>query len=119
MDSIIQFSALDEYSISRVIDKLIIELDQKLEKNNISMEVDNKARLWLAKEGYDPKMGARPMARLIRENIKKPLADEMLFGRLVEGGCVKVSASKKGLSIKYGPLGNLKRKVSKKKSKVK
>jgi len=119
LDSIIQFSALDEYSISRVIDKLIIELDQKLEKNNISMEVDNKARLWLAKEGYDPKMGARPMARLIRENIKKPLADEMLFGRLVEGGCVKVSASKKGLSIKYGPLGNLKRKVSKKKSKVK
>jgi len=119
LDSIIQFSVLDEYSISRVIDKLIIELEQKLEKNNISMDVDDKARQWLAKEGYDSKMGARPMARLIREHIKKPLADELLFGRLVEGGCAKVSASKKGLNIKYGPLKNLKRKVSKKKNTVK
>jgi ATP-dependent Clp protease ATP-binding subunit ClpA len=103
LDSIIQFSSLDEYSISRVIDKLIIELELKLGKRHVNIEVSTKARSWIAENGYDAKLGARPLARLIQEHINKPLADELLFGKLMNGGSalVDLAENKLGLKLSY------------------
>ncbi len=91
LDAIIQFAALDETSIIRVVDKLIVELEAKLGSNDVTLELGDDARQWIADRGYDPKMGARPMARLIQEHIKRPLADELLFGELSEGGHVRIT----------------------------
>ncbi len=90
LDAIIQFDALGLDSVKRVVDKLIVELEAKLGSNNVTIELDDAARLWIAERGYDPKMGARPMARLISEQIKRPLAEELLFGVLADGGHVRV-----------------------------
>jgi ATP-dependent Clp protease ATP-binding subunit ClpA len=78
--------------IERVVDKLIVEVEAQLEKKGVSIILDDDARRWLAEKGYDPKLGARPMARLIQDRIKRPLADELLFGRLAGGGHVIVDA---------------------------
>jgi ATP-dependent Clp protease ATP-binding subunit ClpA len=86
LDATVQFNALEPANISRVVDKFIFELEAQLHEQNITIEVDAAARLWLAERGYDPKMGARPMARTIQQYIKKPLADELLFGDLAQGG---------------------------------
>ncbi len=94
LDGIIQFKPLDERTISNVVDKFIIELEHQLEEKRVTMHVDNAARKWLAVKGYDPKMGARPMARVIQEHLKRVLADELLFGRLAKGGQVKVSLNR-------------------------
>ncbi len=88
LDAIVQFKALDDTTIGHVVDKFMMELEVTLEQKGVILEVDTKARAWLAKNGYDADMGARPMARLIQEHVKKPLADELLFGRLVGGGKV-------------------------------
>jgi ATP-dependent Clp protease ATP-binding subunit ClpA len=94
LDAIIQFKALDMRTILSVVDKFVSELEAQLEVRHVVMEVDAEARAWLAKNGYDKSMGARPMARLIQEQIKKPLAEELLFGKLSNGGHVKVTADK-------------------------
>jgi len=94
LDGIIQFKALDERTISNVVDKFIIELEHQLEEKRVTLQVDEAARKWLAVKGYDPKMGARPMARVIQEHMKRVLADELLFGRLAKGGQVTVSLNK-------------------------
>ena len=86
LDAIIQFNSLDPRTIQRVVDKLLVEVEAQLEQKGVQLHVDDAAREWLAKRGYDPKMGARPMARLIQESIKRPLAEDLLFGRLVNGG---------------------------------
>ena len=99
LDAVIQFQPLDERTIANVVDKFIIELESQLENKRVSLQVDEAARRWLATEGYDPKMGARPMTRVIQEHIRKPLADELLFGRLSKGGAVKVSAGDCGLKV--------------------
>ena len=91
LDAIIQFASLDITSIKRVVDKLIVELEAKLGSNNVTIELDDAARDWIAERGYDETMGARPMARVIPEHIKRPLADELLFGSLAEGGHVRVT----------------------------
>jgi ATP-dependent Clp protease ATP-binding subunit ClpA len=91
LDAIIQFASLDIGSIKRVVDKLIVELEAKLGSNNVTIELDDSARDWIAERGYDESMGARPMARVIQEHIKRPLADELLFGSLAEGGHVRVT----------------------------
>ncbi|MDH5736448.1 MAG: ATP-dependent Clp protease ATP-binding subunit ClpA, partial [Gammaproteobacteria bacterium] len=91
MDGIIQFKPLDERTITNVVDKFIIELEHQLEEKRVTMHVDDSARKWLAIKGYDPKMGARPMARVIQEHLKRPLADELLFGRLNKGGAIRVT----------------------------
>src|SRR5690606_33728407 len=96
LDAIIQFAPLDEHSIARVVDKLVVELEAKLGSNNVTLELDDAARRWIAERGYDPKMGARPMARVIQEHIKRPLAEELLFGSLSEGGHVRVSVGENG-----------------------
>ncbi len=96
LDSIIQFAALDARSIARVVDKLVVELEVKLESNEVTLELDDEARSWIADRGYDPKMGARPMARVIQEHIKRPLAEELLFGKLAEGGHVRITVGPDG-----------------------
>ncbi len=96
LDAIIQFASLDALSVKRVVDKLVVELEAKLINNNVTLELDDDAREWIAERGYDPKMGARPMARIIQEHIKRPLAEELLFGSLAEGGHVRISVGEDG-----------------------
>jgi ATP-dependent Clp protease ATP-binding subunit ClpA len=86
LDAIVQFEPLDEATIQRVVDKLLVEVETQLEQKSVVLHVDEVARGWIARRGYDPKMGARPMARVIQEHIKRPLAEELLFGRLAKGG---------------------------------
>ncbi|MDR3442622.1 MAG: ATP-dependent Clp protease ATP-binding subunit ClpA [Legionella sp.] len=86
LDAIINFAPLDSTTIGLVVDKFIMELDEQLSHKGVTFNVDKMAREWLIEHGYDKAMGARPMARLIQENVKKPLADELLFGKLVHGG---------------------------------
>src|SRR5271154_1081094 len=100
LDAVIQFGSLDQDTIERVVDKLLIEAEAQLEQKRVSISVDDKARRWIAKRGYDPKMGARPMARIIQEFIKRPLAEELLFGKLVNGGHVEVTLSEDGEKLK-------------------
>jgi len=91
LDVIIQFKSLDADTISHVVDKFIIELEAQLQEKNVSLEIKEPAREWLALHGFDPKMGARPMARTIQEHIKKPLAEELLFGKLAKGGSIRIN----------------------------
>ena len=99
LDGIIQFKALDRESILRVADKAVLELEMLLQDKNVTIEIEDAAREWLAEHGYDPKMGARPMSRLVQEKIKRPLADELLFGKLSEGGHVRVLLEEGELSL--------------------
>jgi ATP-dependent Clp protease ATP-binding subunit ClpA len=93
LDATIQFAPLDAATIERVVDKLLIEVEAQLEPKGVGVTIDEAARHWIAQKGYDPKMGARPMARVIQEFIKRPLAEELLFGKLVGGGQVRVSVA--------------------------
>jgi ATP-dependent Clp protease ATP-binding subunit ClpA len=93
LDAIIQFAGLTPEHIAKVVDKFIFELEGQLQDKHVSLVVEPEARVWLAEHGYDPKMGARPMARLIQDEIKKPLAEELLFGKLASGGMVKVDVA--------------------------
>jgi ATP-dependent Clp protease ATP-binding subunit ClpA len=108
LDAIIQFGGLDERTIERVVEKLLVEIETQLEGKRVSLQLDDAARRWIAKTGYDPKMGARPMARVIQEHIKRPLAEELLFGKLVEGGLVRVSVKvdESGLDLECVPAMN-------------
>ena len=99
LDAIIKFDALDEDSIARVVDKLIVELEAQLDRNEVTIELESAARAWIARRGYDRKMGARPMARVIQEHIKRPLAEELLFGSLRDGGHVRVDVGGDGESL--------------------
>jgi len=99
IDAVVQFGPLDAQTIARVVDKFLLELEAQLEVRNVELEVDQAARAWLAVHGHDPKMGARPMARVIQEQIKRPLAEELLFGKLVHGGIVRVGAGPEGLTL--------------------
>ena len=92
LDAIIQFKALDPAVITRVVDKFIYELEAQLQDKGVTLDVEDSAREWLAEHGFDAKMGARPMARIIQEHIKKPLAEELLFGRLAKGGNLVIRA---------------------------
>ena len=100
LDAVVQFASLDQDTIERVVDKLLVEAEAQLEQKRVSISVDEPARRWIAKKGYDPKMGARPMARIIQEHIKRPLAEELLFGKLVNGGHVEVTLSEDGDKLK-------------------
>jgi ATP-dependent Clp protease ATP-binding subunit ClpA len=90
LDAIVPFSRLPESVIARVVDKFILQLEAQLSDRNVTIELTDEARAWLVRNGYDEAMGARPMARVIQTQIKTPLADEVLFGRLKNGGVVKV-----------------------------
>jgi len=99
LDAVIQFAGLDIQTIERVVDKLIVEVEMQLEQKGVTITLDDAARRWIAEKGYDPKMGARPMARTIQEHIKRPLAEELLFGRLVGGGNVRIFVAKDGTKL--------------------
>ncbi|MEQ8658084.1 MAG: ATP-dependent Clp protease ATP-binding subunit ClpA [Hyphomicrobiales bacterium] len=90
LDAIIQFGHLPQEVVFRVVDKFVLQLETQLSDRNVVIELTDKAREWLAIEGYDEHMGARPLGRVIQEHIKKPLADQVLFGDLVKGGTVRV-----------------------------
>ncbi len=90
MDAIIPFSALPQEVIGLVVQKFVLQLEAQLSDRGVTFELTEKATAWVAERGYDEKFGARPLARVIQEHIKKPLADEILFGQLKKGGVVKV-----------------------------
>ncbi|GAB2519543.1 ATP-dependent Clp protease ATP-binding subunit ClpA [Lysobacter humi (ex Lee et al. 2017)] len=90
LDAVVQFQALGMDHILRVVDKFLIELESQLHEKNVTLSTTPEARDWLAQNGFDPQMGARPMARIIQDNIKRPLADELLFGKLLGGGRVTI-----------------------------
>ena len=112
LDAIISFKALDMPVVLMVVDKFILELEEQLILKNVEVTVTRSARQWLAEKGFDPTMGARPMKRVIQEQIKRPLADDLLFGDLTDGGEVLVDAPK-------GEGKDLKLKVSAKKEEQK
>jgi len=91
LDSVIPFAGLSQKIIAQVVDKFIIELEEQLADRNVHILLDQAARDWLAAKGYDPLFGARPLGRVIQEHIKRPLADELLFGKLAKGGSVTVT----------------------------
>ena len=90
LDAVIPFSSLTQEIVSKVVDKFVMQLEAQLADRNVTIELSTAARDWLAKKGYDPLYGARPLARVIQEHIKKPLAEELLFGKLTKGGTVRV-----------------------------
>jgi len=99
LDAIVQFKPLDLTVVGSVVDKFIFELEAILVDKNVTLTLEPDARVWLAERGYDVKMGARPMARLIQEKIKKPLAEDLLFGRLANGGHVRVYVENDALAF--------------------
>jgi len=99
LDAVIPFAALTEDIVALVVDKFVMQLEAQLSDRNVVIELDDAARNWLAKRGYDIAFGARPLARAIQEHIKKPLAEELLFGDLAKGGTVKVTVVDKKLSF--------------------
>ncbi len=111
LDNIIWFDHLSAEVIHQVVDKFIVELQAQLDAKGVSLEVSDEAREWLAKKGYDKAMGARPMARTVQENLKKPLANELLFGSLVEGGSVSVALDKEKNQLTYHFVSAEKRKT--------
>ncbi|GAU84330.1 ATP-dependent Clp protease ATP-binding subunit ClpA [Bosea sp. BIWAKO-01] len=100
LDSVISFSHLPKTVVARVVDKFVLQLEAQLADRNVTIELTDEAREWLVENGYDEAMGARPMARLIQQTIKTPLADEVLFGRLKGGGAVKVVVVQSETGIK-------------------
>jgi len=98
LDAIVQFNALNPVTIAQVVGKQVMELESLLIAKKVELEIDEDVRVWLGEKGYDRRMGARPMARLIQESLKKPLANEILFGRLEHGGRVRAV-------LKDGPKG--------------
>jgi ATP-dependent Clp protease ATP-binding subunit ClpA len=103
LDAIIPFKGLTLETIGRVVDKFIMQLEAQLGDRGVTIELTDDARAWLGKKGYDPAMGARPLSRVIQEYVKKPLADELLFGKLVKGGAVKISTADGKLAFTYPP----------------
>ncbi|RPE81640.1 ATP-dependent Clp protease ATP-binding subunit ClpA [Vulcaniibacterium tengchongense] len=103
LDAIVQFQPLGFEHILRVVDKFLIELEAQLHEKNVSLTATPTAREWLAQHGFDPLMGARPMARVIQEKIKRPLADELLFGKLVDGGRVTIDVKDDELVVEAKP----------------
>jgi ATP-dependent Clp protease ATP-binding subunit ClpA len=105
LDAMISFAALDHDVILRVVDKFLLELENQLQEKKVDVEFSQALRDFLAAKGFDPQMGARPMARLIQDTIRKALADELLFGRLTNGGYVTVDIDDGGkVKLKLGKV---------------
>ncbi len=99
LDAIVGFAALTPEIVGRVVEKFVMQLEAQLADRNVTIELSSAAKEWLAERGYDPLYGARPLARVIQEHIKKPLAEELLFGKLAKGGSVKVGLKDGALSF--------------------
>lgn len=115
LDSTIAFNGLSPEIVALVVDKFVMQLEAQLEDRNVSIELDDKSRSWLVDKGYDEHFGARPLARVIQEHIKTPLADELLFGKLANGGLVKVTVADKKLAFDIQPHPAKSKKPPKKK----
>ena len=113
LDAVISFSPLPKDTILQVVEKFVLQLEAQLMDRHVAIEMTNEAASWLADKGYDDKMGARPLSRVIQEHIKKPLAEELLFGKLSKGGLVIVSV--KNNKIKLDLKGPEKRRISRNK----
>ena len=118
LDAVIQFKSLPPEVVTKVVDKFIMELELQLEDRNVTIELNGPAREMLAKKGYDEKFGARPLARVIQEKIKKPLAEELLFGKLAKGGVVLVKVKKNKFVFEYPDSKAAKPPVKRRKGKV-
>jgi ATP-dependent Clp protease ATP-binding subunit ClpA len=103
LDAIVPFAYLGTETVSRVVDKFILQLELQLAEQNVHIQFDSDAREWLAKRGYDRLYGARPMARLIQDKVKQQLAEELLFGKLANGGEVHVSVKDDKLAFELTP----------------
>ncbi len=103
LDSIIGFKNLTPDIVSRVVDKFVMQLEEQLADRNVAIVLDDEARGWLATKGYDEKFGARPLSRVIQEYVKKPLSEELLFGKLANGGTVKVTMKDGKLAFDFAP----------------
>ena len=101
LDAWVPFKALDTEVIKLIVDKFINELNGQLAEKRVIVKLDEAAREWLAVNGFDARYGARPMARLIHEKLKQPLANEILFGALTHGGSVNVTMEENGLKLNY------------------
>jgi ATP-dependent Clp protease ATP-binding subunit ClpA len=101
LDGVIQFAQLGPAEIQRVVDKNVRELQALLADKNVTVELTQQAREWLAEHGYDPAFGARPMARLVEKSLKKPLAEAILFGQLTGGGKATVVVEGEELALRY------------------
>src|SRR5579862_5731183 len=101
LDATIGFAALTPEIVARVVEKFVMQLEAQLADRNVTIELSSAAKEWLAERGYDRLYGARPLARVIQEHIKKPLAEELLFGKLVRGGAVKVTMKDGKLDFEY------------------
>ena len=116
LDAIVPFAYLDKSTVARVVDKFILELELQLAEQNVDIQFDSDARAWLADKGYDKLYGARPMGRLLQDKIKQPLAEELLFGKLADGGEVQVGVKDGKPSFELTPAPpKAKRKPAKKK----
>ena len=104
LDAVISFSRLPQEVILKVVDKFVLQLEAQLMDRNVTFELTEEAAEWLGNKGYDDKMGARPLGRVIQEFIKKPLAEDLLFGKLAKGGLVKVSIKENNISLDTSPL---------------
>ncbi|MDP4063901.1 ATP-dependent Clp protease ATP-binding subunit ClpA [Rhodobacteraceae bacterium IMCC1933] len=100
LDAVVSFAPLDRDVIAQVVEKFVLQLEAQLMDRNVSIEITKAAADWLGEKGYDSKMGARPLGRVIQEHIKKPLAEELLFGKLTKGGVVKVGVKAGALDLK-------------------
>jgi ATP-dependent Clp protease ATP-binding subunit ClpA len=113
LDAIIPFEHLSPEVVAHVVNKFVFRLESQLADRNVTIALDDKARAWLVERGYERANGARPMARLIAEKIKRPLADEVLFGKLNKGGSVKVTVEDGELAFLFGKvIGNGKQSAS-------
>ncbi|MBR0657413.1 ATP-dependent Clp protease ATP-binding subunit ClpA [Plastoroseomonas arctica] len=101
LDAIVPFAALSQEIVAQVVEKFVMQLEAQLADRNVTIELSSGAKEWLAEAGYDPLYGARPLARVIQEHIKKPLAEELLFGKLAKGGAVKVGMKDKALTFEF------------------
>ena len=101
LDAVIPFAALSRAVMGQIVDKFIAQLEVQLQDRNVSVELTEAARSWFADKGYDPTFGARPLARLIQERLKKELSEELLFGRLARGGHVKVDVRENQVSFAF------------------
>lgn len=101
LDAIISFNALNKETMLHIVDKFLNELQIQLDDKEVQIYVDDFAKEWLAAKGYDPAMGARPLSRVIQKHIKRPMAEELLFGKLVNGGKLNVSLDNKHLELEY------------------
>ncbi|NOG68982.1 ATP-dependent Clp protease ATP-binding subunit ClpA [Roseicella sp. DB1501] len=101
LDAVVPFSGLTPEIVGRVVEKFVMQLEAQLADRNVTIELSSAAKEWLAEKGFDPLYGARPLARVIQEHVKKPLAEELLFGKLVKGGAVKVHLKDGTLGFEY------------------